>query len=45
MGAPTSKILAETFIQHLVHTIIYKILDKNQITDYHRYMQRTLHEY
>jgi hypothetical protein len=36
MGAPTSAILAETFIQHLEHTIIYKILSRNQIVDYHR---------
>jgi hypothetical protein len=33
MGAPASAILAETFIQHLEHTIIYKILNKHQIVD------------
>jgi predicted cupin superfamily sugar epimerase len=37
MGAPTSAALAEIFIQHLEHTIIYKILNKHQIIDYHRY--------
>jgi hypothetical protein len=37
MAAPTSATLAETFIQHLEHTIIYKILQKHQIIDYYRY--------
>jgi dTDP-glucose pyrophosphorylase len=41
-GAPTSAILAETFIQHLEHTIIYKILNKPQIIDYHRYIDDIL---
>jgi hypothetical protein len=35
MGASTSASLAETFIQHLEHTIIYEIL---QIIDYNRYV-------
>jgi hypothetical protein len=34
MGAPTSSTLAEIFIQHLEHTIIYKILQKHQIIGY-----------
>jgi hypothetical protein len=38
IGAPTSAILAKTFIQHLEYTIIYKILNKHQIIDYHRYV-------
>jgi hypothetical protein len=36
MGAPTSAIIAETFIQHLEYTIIYQILNKHQIIDYNR---------
>jgi hypothetical protein len=36
MGTPKSAILAEIFIQHLEHTIIYEILDKHQILDCHR---------
>jgi hypothetical protein len=42
MGAPTSAILTETFIQHLEHTIIYKILQKHQIIDYYRYLDDIL---
>jgi hypothetical protein len=38
MGAPTSAILAEIFIQYLEHTKIVKILDKHQIIDYHRHV-------
>jgi hypothetical protein len=38
MGAPTSATLPETFIQHLEQTIIYEILSKHQIIDYHRYV-------
>jgi hypothetical protein len=36
MGAPTSATLAETFIQHLEHAVIYKIIKKHQIIDYYR---------
>jgi nucleoside-specific outer membrane channel protein Tsx len=42
MGAPTSSTLAEIFIQHLEHTIIYKILQKHQIVDYYRYIDDIL---
>jgi hypothetical protein len=42
MGAPTSATLAETFIQHLEHTIIYEILKKHQIIDYYRYVDDIL---
>jgi hypothetical protein len=42
MGAPTSAILAETFIQYLEHTIIYQILRKHQIIDYYRYVDDIL---
>jgi hypothetical protein len=36
MEAPTSAVLAETFIQYLEHTKLIKILNKRQIIDYHR---------
>jgi hypothetical protein len=42
MGAPTSAILAETFIQFLEHNIIYKILEKHHIIDYYRYVDDIL---
>jgi hypothetical protein len=42
MGAPSSAILAETFIQYLEHTKIIKILDKYQILDYYRYVDDIL---
>jgi hypothetical protein len=42
MGAPTSAILAKTFIQNLKHTIIVDILKKFQIIDYHRYVDNIL---
>jgi hypothetical protein len=38
MGEPKSAILTEIFIQHLEHAIIYKILNKHQIIDCHRYV-------
>jgi hypothetical protein len=42
MGAPTSAILAEVFLQYLEHTQIADILKKHQIIDYHRYMDDIL---
>lgn len=42
LGAPTSTILTETFVQHLEHTIIVDILKKYQIIKYHRYVDDTL---
>jgi hypothetical protein len=42
MGAPTSAILAETFVQYLEHTVIYQILKKHQIIDYYRYVDDIL---
>jgi hypothetical protein len=42
MGAPTSAILAEAFIQHLEHTIIVDILKKFQIIYYYRYVDDML---
>jgi hypothetical protein len=38
MGAPTSAILAETFIQHLEHNKLIGILNKHQNINYHRYV-------
>jgi hypothetical protein len=38
MGAPTSAILSETFMQCLEHTVIVDILKKYQIIDYYRYV-------
>jgi hypothetical protein len=37
MGAPTSAFIAETFIQHLEHNKLIKILNKYKNFDYHRY--------
>jgi hypothetical protein len=42
MGAPTSVILAEIFIQHLEHTTVFNILMKHHIIDYFRYADNTL---
>jgi hypothetical protein len=42
MGTPTSAILAATFIQHLEHNKIIKILNKHQITEYHRNVENIL---
>jgi hypothetical protein len=38
MGAPTSAILAETFIQHMEHKYLYSILKTQQIIAYYRYV-------
>jgi hypothetical protein len=38
MGAPTSAILAETYIQHIEHKQIYPILIKHQVIGYFRYV-------
>jgi hypothetical protein len=38
MGAPTSAILAEEFLQHLEDTQIADILKRHQITDYYKYV-------
>jgi hypothetical protein len=45
MEAPTSAIPAETFNQYLEDTIIYNILKKHQIIDYHRYVDDILITY
>jgi hypothetical protein len=42
MGAPTSAILAEVFIQYLEHTTILDILKKFQIVHYYRYVDDNL---
>jgi hypothetical protein len=38
MGAPTSAILAETYIQYMEHKQIYPILMKYEIIEYIRYV-------
>jgi hypothetical protein len=38
MGAPTSAILAETFIQHMECKHIYAILKTQEIITYYRYV-------
>jgi hypothetical protein len=42
MGAPTSAILAETYIQHMEHKHIYPILINHKITGYFRYVDDIL---
>jgi hypothetical protein len=42
MGAPTSAILAEIFIQYLEYNDILKALQKHHILDYHRYVDDIL---
>jgi hypothetical protein len=42
MGAPTSSIFAETFIQYLELNHIIKILKKHHIIDYYRYVDDIL---
>jgi hypothetical protein len=42
MGAPTSAILAEVFIQYFEHTTVIDILKKFQIIDYYRYIDDIL---
>jgi hypothetical protein len=42
MGAPTSAILAEIFIQYLEHIDILKLLQKHHILDYYRYVDDIL---
>jgi hypothetical protein len=42
MGAPTSAIFAEIYLQYIEHTIIYKILQKHNIIGYHKYVDDIL---
>jgi hypothetical protein len=42
MGAPTSAILPEIFIQYLEHNSILKVLQKHNIVDYYRYIDDIL---
>jgi hypothetical protein len=42
MGAPTSAILAETYLQHMEHMQIYPILIKQHIIGYFRYVDDIL---
>jgi hypothetical protein len=42
MGAPTSSILSEIFIQYLEHTALYEILLRHHIIGYYRYVDDLL---
>jgi hypothetical protein len=42
MGAPTSSVLSEIFLQYLENTVIYDILRKADITGYFRYVDDVL---
>jgi hypothetical protein len=42
MGAPTSAILAEAYIQHMQHKRIYPVLIKHQLIGYYRYIEDIL---
>jgi hypothetical protein len=42
MGAPTSSIMAETYIQHMEYKHIYSVLRTQQITAYFRYISDIL---
>jgi hypothetical protein len=42
MGAPTSAILSEAYLQYIEHTCIYNILQKHNIVSYHRYVDDIL---
>jgi hypothetical protein len=45
MGAPTSALLAEMFIQYLEHNYIISILNKHHIIDYYSYVDDILNIY
>jgi hypothetical protein len=45
MGAPTSAILSEIYLQYIEHTYIYHTLQKPNITNYHRYVDDILITY
>jgi predicted cupin superfamily sugar epimerase len=45
MGAPTSAILSEIYLQYIEHTYIYHTLQKHNITSYHRYVDDILITY
>jgi hypothetical protein len=42
MGAPSSALLSETYIQHLEHNQILDLLTKHKIISYHRYVDDVL---
>jgi hypothetical protein len=42
MGAPTSALFAEIFIQHIEHNHIISTLTQHNILDYHRYVNGIL---
>jgi hypothetical protein len=43
MGAPTSEVLAEIFIQHMEHKHLYLILKTQEIIAYYRYVDDITH--
>jgi hypothetical protein len=45
IGAPTSSIFSEVFLQHIEHTAIYDILVQNKILGYFRYIDDILIAY
>jgi hypothetical protein len=42
MGAPTSAILSEMYLQYIEHMFIYDILNQNSIQEYFRYVDNLL---
>jgi hypothetical protein len=42
MGAPTSTIISEAYIQNLEHKQMYPVLVKHQIAGYFRYVDNIL---
>jgi hypothetical protein len=44
MGAPTSAILAETFIQHMEHKPLYPILKTQKIISYCKFVMTYLYD-
>jgi hypothetical protein len=45
MGAPTSSVLSEVFLQHTEHTALYDILLRNKILGYFRHVDDILIAY
>jgi hypothetical protein len=42
MGAPTSSIFSELFIQYMEHTLLYDIVTHNQVLGYYWYVDDIL---
>jgi len=45
MGAPISSVLSEMYLQYVEHTAIYKVLIRNNILGYFRYVNDILTAY